>query len=62
MKNLEGKDRTWDTTRFHFQDHRNTKVSLGDMVKLRRKKYTFLREFQEHMPYKQGIFIDIFLT
>lgn len=49
-----------DTTRFYFQDHQNTKGYRWGYGKLRRKNTLFLREFQEHMPYKQGIFIDIF--
>lgn len=49
-----------DTTRFYFQDHRNTKGYRWGYGKLRRKGTLFLREHQEHMPYKQGIFIDIF--
>lgn len=49
-----------DRSRFYFQDHRNTKGYCWGYGKLRRKHTLFLREFQEHMPYKQGIFIDIF--
>lgn len=49
-----------DKSRFYFQDHRNTKGYRWGYGKLRRKHTLFLREFQEHMPYKQGIFIDIF--
>lgn len=49
-----------DHTRFYFQDHRNTKGYRWGYGKLRRKNTLFLREFQEHMPYEQGIFIDIF--
>ena len=49
-----------DTTRFYFQDHRNTKGYRWGYGKLRRKNTLFLRENQEHMPYKQGVFIDIF--
>lgn len=49
-----------DSTRFYFQDHRNTKGYRWGYGKLRRKGTLFLREFQEHMPYEQGIFIDIF--
>ena len=49
-----------DTTRFYFQDHRNTKGYRWGYGKLRRKDTLFLREFQEHMPYKQGVFIDVF--
>ena len=49
-----------DKSRFYFQDHRNTKGYRWGYGKLRRKDTLFLREFQEHMPYEQGIFIDIF--
>jgi LPS biosynthesis protein len=49
-----------DATRFYFQDHRNTKGYRWGYGKLRRKDTLFLREFQEHMPYEQGVFIDIF--
>ncbi len=49
-----------DTTRFYFQDHRNTKGYRWGYGKLRRKDTLFLRKNQEHMPYEQGIFIDIF--
>lgn len=49
-----------DTTRFYFQDHRNTLGYRWGYGKLRRKDTLFLREFQEHMPYEQGIFIDVF--
>ena len=49
-----------DKTRFVFQDHRNTKGYRWGYGKLRRKDTLFLREHQEHMPYYQGVFIDIF--
>ena len=49
-----------DKSRFIFQDHRNTKGYRWGYGKLRRKGTLFLREHQEHMPYMQGIFIDIF--
>jgi len=49
-----------DTTRFYFQDHRNTKGYRWGYGKLRRKGTLFIRENQEHMIYQQGIFIDIF--
>ena len=49
-----------DKTRFIFQDHRNTKGYRWGYGKIRRKNTLFLREYQEHMPYFQGIFIDIF--
>lgn len=49
-----------DTSRFYFQDHRRTRGYRWGYGKLRRKNTLFLREHQEHMPYRQGIFIDIF--
>lgn len=49
-----------DTSRFEFQDDRRTKGYRWGYGKLRRKNTLFLREHQEHMPYFQGIFIDIF--
>lgn len=49
-----------DKSRFYFQDHRNTKGYRWGYGKFRRKNTLFLREHQEHMPYKQGVFIDIF--
>lgn len=49
-----------DTERFYFQDDRNTSGYRWGYGKLRRKDTLFLREHQEHMPYEQGIFIDIF--
>lgn len=49
-----------DSSRFYFQDNRNTKGYRWGYGKLRRKGTVFTREFQEHMPYEQGVFIDIF--
>lgn len=49
-----------DTSRFYFQDHRNTPGYRWGYGKLRRKDTVFLRKHQEHMPYEQGVFIDIF--
>ena len=49
-----------DRDRFYFQDHRNTPGYRWGYGKLRRKDTIFMREFQEHMPYDQGVFIDIF--
>ena len=49
-----------DTSRFYFQDHRNTPGYRWGYGKLRRKGTEFVRLNQEHMPYEQGIFIDIF--
>ena len=49
-----------DISRFYFQNYRNTKGYRWGYGKLRRKNTLFLRVHQEHMPYKQGISIDIF--
>lgn len=49
-----------DQSRFYFQEHRDTKGYRWGYGKLRRKNTLFLREYQEHLPYEQGIFIDIF--
>lgn len=49
-----------DKTRFYFQDDRNTKGYRWGYGKLRRKNTLFVRENQEHMIYKQGVFLDIF--
>jgi lipopolysaccharide cholinephosphotransferase len=46
--------------KFYFQDHRNTPGYRWGYGKLRRKETQFVRLGQEHMPYEQGIFIDIF--
>mgnify|MGYP002230403397 FL=1 len=49
-----------DSSRFYFQDNREYKgVSLG-ICKIAAQGTVFTREFQEHMPYEQGVFIDIF--
>ena len=49
-----------DTSRFVFQDHRNTNGYRWGYGKLRMKDTLFLREYQERMPYFQGVFIDVF--
>ncbi|MDE7312844.1 MAG: LicD family protein [Eubacterium sp.] len=49
-----------DSSRFYFQDQRNTPGYRWGYGKLRRKNTLFLREHQEHMPYEQGVFIDVF--
>lgn len=49
-----------DTSKYYFQDHNATKGYRWGYGKLRRKDTLFLRENQQHMPYEQGIFIDIF--
>jgi len=49
-----------DTERFYFQDYKNTPGYRWGYGKLRRKGTEFVRLNQEHMPYEQGIFIDVF--
>lgn len=49
-----------DDSRFYFQDAEVTEGYRWSYGKLRRKDTLFLREHQEHMPYEQGVFIDIF--
>lgn len=49
-----------DCSKFYFQDAEETEGYRWSYGKLRRKGTLFLRENQEHMPYEQGIFIDIF--
>ena len=49
-----------NTDKYYFQDHHVTPGYRWGYGKLRRKDSLFLREHQEHMPYEQGIFIDIF--
>lgn len=49
-----------DTERFYFQDIDNTRGYRWGYGKLRRKNTIFLRKNQEHMPYEQGVFVDIF--
>lgn len=48
-----------DHERFYFQDYRNTKGYRWGYGKLRRRHTKFVRLRQEHMPYEQGVFIDI---
>lgn len=49
-----------DGDKYYFQDHENTPGYRWGYGKLRRKDTLFLREHQEHMPYEQGIFVDVF--
>ncbi len=53
-------DRDLDSSKFYFQDIDRTEGYRWGYGKLRRKDTLFLREYQEHMPYEQGIFIDVF--
>ena len=56
----EAVKRDLDGSRFYFQDHTVTPGYRWGYGKLRRKDTLFLREHQEHMPYEQGVFIDVF--
>jgi len=49
-----------DYRKFYFQDAWETEGYRWSYGKTRRKDTLFLREFQENMPYEQGIFVDIF--
>ena len=49
-----------DTSRFYFQNMDITPGYRWGYAKIRRKGTIFLRENQEHMPYDQGVFLDIF--
>ncbi len=50
-----------DKDRFYFQDMDNTEGYRWGYGKLRRKDTRFVRLNQEHMPYEQGIFMDVFV-
>jgi lipopolysaccharide cholinephosphotransferase len=45
---------------YYFQDMKNTHGYRWGYGKLRKRNTLFLREHQEHMPYEQGVFIDVF--
>ena len=49
-----------DPEKYYFQDHQVTPGYRWGYGKLRRADTLFLRENQEHMPYDQGVFIDVF--
>ena len=49
-----------DPNKYYFQDHTVTEGYRWGYGKLRRKGSLFLREHQEHMPYEQGVFMDVF--
>ena len=50
-----------DNNRFYFQDIDITDGYRWGYGKLRRKNTKFVRINQEHMPYEQGIFMDVFV-
>jgi lipopolysaccharide cholinephosphotransferase len=49
-----------DHERFSFQDIDETEGYRWGYGKLRCNDSLFLREHQEHMPYHQGVFVDVF--
>ncbi len=49
-----------NTKLFYFQDNEHTPGYRWGYGKLRKKGTQFVRLNQEHMPYEQGVFIDIF--
>ena len=49
-----------DPAKYYFQDHTVTPGFRWGYGKLRRADTLFLRKNQEHMPYDQGVFIDVF--
>lgn len=59
-KFVDACEKDLDTTRFYFQDLHKTPGYRWGYGKLRRKDTLFMRHGQEHMPYEQGIFVDIF--
>lgn len=60
VKFREACEKTLDHSKYYFQDSTNTVGYRWGYGKLRRKDSLFLRENQEHMPYEQGIFVDVF--
>jgi len=50
-----------DLGKFYFQDLNRTKGYRWGYGKLRRTNTEFIRLNQEHMPYEQGIFLDVFV-
>lgn len=54
-------DKELDHKRFYLQDMDNTPGYRWGYGKLRRRDSSFVRLNQEHMPYEQGIFMDIFI-
>lgn len=49
-----------DTSKFFFQDHVTTPGYRWGFGRLMRKDTLYVRQNQEHMPYTQGIFVDVF--
>jgi LPS biosynthesis protein len=53
-------ERELNKDKFYFQNIDNTQGYRWGYAKLRRKDTLFIRKYQEHMPYEQGVFLDIF--
>ena len=49
-----------DSSKFYIQDYKDTPGYRWGYGKLRRRGTEFIRLNQEHMPYDQGVFIDLF--
>ena len=54
-------DKELDIEKFYFQDINRTPGYRWGYAKLRRKGSKFIRTNQYHLPYEQGIFLDIFV-
>ena len=50
-----------DKSKYYFQDMNRTKGYRWGYGKLRRMNTEFVRMNQEHMPYPQGVFLDVFV-
>lgn len=50
-----------EPNKFYFQDLNRTPGYRWGYGKLRRRNTEFIRLNQEHMPYEQGIFLDVFV-
>ena len=57
---VEACQKDLDVSRFYFQDINATPGYRWGYGKLRRRDTLFMRDGQEHMPYGQGVFVDIF--
>ena len=55
-------ERELDHGRFYFHEIGRTPGYRWGYAKLRRRDSAFVRLGQEHMPYEQGIFLDIFVA
>ncbi len=52
-------ERDLDKERFYFQDRELTESYRWGYGKLRRKGTSFVRPNTEHLPYEQGVYIDV---